>query len=152
MSRILSKYVDLQVHDDPKRANELLRDFAGMSEEEHALHFGGSALVGECFIKDSPGIEQCILEVVLAGDRVDSCATLFKAHPLFNTRESYLEGREELMNCVLDLANASVGGIGLLCPLRGRNVNVRDLGTHHLIELIQSAIDGWTTDTGKTQH
>jgi len=135
MSGMLLKYVDLQVHDDPARANELLRAFAAMSEEEHALHYGGSALVGECFIKDSPGVEQCVLEVVLASDGADSCATLFKAHPLFNTRVSYLEGREELMKCLLDLANASVGGIGVMCPVRRRNVNVRDLGIHQLIEL-----------------
>ena len=123
-----------------------------MSDNEMSLHYAGNPFVGQAFIKDSPGEQQAIIEMVLSSDKTDSLATLFKPHPLFSTRDLYREGREELYQCVLDLADASVAGLAVMCPLRKRNVMVRDLGVMQLIQLIQSAVDGWTADTSTTKH
>lgn len=150
MSGILAKYADLRVLNDRSRTNDLLLSFSNMTENEHALHFAGSAYSGDAFIKDSPGEQQAILECVVAHDKLDSFATLFAPHPLFSSLSSYREARDELMECVLDLADASVAGVAIMCPVRKRKVNVRDLGVMQLVELIQSAVDGWTgSATGK---
>ena len=152
MPGILSKYVGIEIFDDNVRVASLLGLLEAMPESERLLHYAGTPLVGNCFIKDSPGAEQYVLEVVFAADGKDSFATLYKAHPLFKGIEAYREGRAELINCVADLASKDADGLGIKCPLRNRNVKLRDLGTHQIVELIQSAVDTVTIDTSNTKH
>lgn len=141
MSGILSKYVNLEVLTDDGRAHELVKSFAALTEEQSAQLYAGDNFVGRAFIKDSPGEEPAILELVVASDGADTMVTLFKPHPLFNSRDSYREGRDELLQCILDLANASVAGVAIMCPLRKRKVHVRDMGIMQMVELLQSAVN-----------
>lgn len=143
MSGLLQKYADLVTISDRARTNTLLAGMSAMSEGEAAAFYGGSHAVGECFIKDSPGDTPAVLEVVMAKDGVDSFATLYAPHPLFNNRDSYREGRQELVECVLDLANASVLGVQVMCPARNRRVDIRDLAFKQLLELIQGRVDSF---------
>lgn len=152
MSGILAKYAGLKIINDNERTTNLIAQFATMGEGESSLHYAGNAFIGQAFIKDSPGAQQAIIEIIVSSDGIDSFATLFEPHPLFSNRDLYREGREELYQCVLDLADASVAGLAVKCPQRKRQVMVRDLGIVQLIQLIQSAVDGWTNDTSSTKH
>ena len=152
MSGLLQKYAGIQVYDDAARMTKLLALLEGMTESERALHYGGSPIVGNCYIKDSPGVEQCVLEVVFGTDSRNTIATLYKSDSLFQSLDSYRKGRAELIECVADLANTTPDKLGVNCPVRGRSVGLRELGLHQIIEIMQSAADTWTTDTSKTQH
>jgi hypothetical protein len=152
MSGILEKYAALQIQDDRERVNKLLESMQGMSEGEASLYYGGSAYAGNCFIKDSPGEVPCVIEMVISEDGTDCFATLFRGHPVFNSRDTYREARIELLECIHDIADADIRGLAILCPVRKRKVMVRDLGIKQLLDLIQSAVDTFTGEPSSTQH
>lgn len=141
MSGILSKYKDLIVIDNRQRTNDLLVALGNLSDEELKVVNDGSHFIGRAMFRESPGEQAAVLEVVMSMDDTDCFATLFQPHPLFNSRDSFKEGREELLTCILDIADASILGVQIQCPLRQRRVDLRDLGTKQLLELLESSVN-----------
>jgi hypothetical protein len=148
MSGILSKYTDLAVHIDQARANELNASIGRMSHQQLDGIYVGSEEAGRVILLDSPGEPNCVLELVMSASGDDSVSTLFKAHPVFNSRGDYLEARAELILALHDLA-AGAGKIEavLYCPVRKRPVRAKELGFQQMLDALRRIVLHATSGT-----
>jgi hypothetical protein len=136
MSGVIEKYASVQVHLDRDRTIELQTRLGHMERTQMDTLYCGERRFGHVMLMDSPGDPACVLEVVVSPTAGDSIATLYRANPVFNTREDYMDMRRELVELVEDLADAGPGGVAVQCPVRMRPTNVRELGCKQLLEII----------------
>jgi hypothetical protein len=152
MSGILAKYLDLVVVPDRQRAIELHERVGRMSKGELDGLYAGSKRAGHVVLLESPGDPLCVLELVMSHEMGDALGTLFKAHPVFNSRQGYLEAREELLTLLEDFADAGPNGVAVFSPIRGRAVNVRDLGIQEMLDMIRVRVARATGSGAPSVH
>lgn len=77
-----------------------------------------------------------VLECVMSREHGDSISTLYRGHPIFNTKADLIRTRLELIRELAAKVGLSVESAGVEDPVRGRYLGLGELGTAQLIDLL----------------
>lgn len=131
----------ITVHHDPERALRHMQELLSASSRARDQFSAASDVNGQCYLIDSPGEIPCVLEFVFAVEGADHFGTLYRYSEVFEDLISYSSAREELIRSVHELYDAPVGELRIMCPVRKRHAWIKELATHQLVQVIESAVE-----------
>jgi hypothetical protein len=137
---IVGKYADLRLHHDRERQNDLHLKIGRMDKMQLDGLYVPQRGVGGAVLLHSPGEPECVLEMFISPTFGDSVGSLFVAHPVFNSRDTYREARDELITLLEDFADAGPNGVAVFCKARGRAANIRELGLMQLLDMVRVCV------------
>lgn len=138
---LIAKYETLKPVFDESKIREFANDVArlGMSElHEIAVDDFVAGLV--LMQKRTMGDRDVFIEVIGSGAHGDTIATLYEAHPIFNSKADFVAARRELIETIADLVDGDAGNLVIKCPIRKRPALIRELGTGQLSDLMRGIV------------
>lgn len=138
---VLGKYLDLRtIIDSPTRVREAVDRIRPMNRSELDGLFVNSSRGGGAFLIESQGEQPGVVELIVTTREADSLATLYAAHPVFNSRAEYIKAREELVETIEDIMDAGPQGLAVACPTRGRAALLRELSLVGLVNILRQKV------------
>jgi hypothetical protein len=135
--QIMERVKDLRSIKDESHTLFLLGQMEKLGDGKKKELFAQSDRAGGVFIYESPEHKGQILEVV-AGVRTDDFMTcLYRPHSIFNAPGELVKVREELIGLLEKLHQAIPGTLGIADYGRGRRVELRELATMQIRDMIE---------------
>jgi hypothetical protein len=134
--KTLERFASLRTLKNEDHTRFLLGRMQGMTDSDKKPFFAQSKRAGGVYVYEAPDHPGQILEVVAGVRTDDMMACLYEPHPCFATPGELLKAREELIELLERLHQAVPGTLYIDDRGRGRKVELRELATMQLVDMI----------------
>jgi hypothetical protein len=133
---ILAKYRTLRPINDDETVNRLLAILVGLPINEHQNLFGHSAHAGRFFLFKHDSAPGKVLEYVPDIESDSSITTLYDEHPIFESRQTLIKAREEIIHGLDEILLSVPNSATVLDRGRGKQLSFPELGTAQLLDTL----------------
>lgn len=133
---VLEKYRSLKPINDESATTALLGILVATPPARLSNFFGVSVRGGRFYLLRHESHPGKVLEYVPDMDTDSSVTTLYAEHPVFESRQSLIEAREEVINAIDVLLMSVPGTATVLDEGRGKQFSLAELGTAQLYDVL----------------
>lgn len=136
-SQILDKYRSVVVANSDRIVHELSHEFRAKAEHVQRQSFGGTYQTGFTWLIRSEGQHTDKVVETVVSPKGDAITSLYIGnHSAFASLGTLIEARRELIAAVCDRVGLSQDAVGVEDPGRGRRLDLAELSTGQLIDLL----------------
>jgi hypothetical protein len=136
MTDILDKYRDVVVVNANHIGLEISLALKNEPTEKQREAFFGTMDTGFWYVHRLDKHPDTVYECIVSTNTGDAITSLYKNHRIFNTHGDLARAREELIKAIAHKVGLSHQGVGIDDPVRGRVMELRELSTGQLIDLL----------------